>query len=113
MRSRWLKSALVVFLGWYISGPLFMTVDCWDNAHEEVQDIALSTGGFVTIAGAAFLVGIAGLKTLEERSAADSHRQTNWLCPSPLAQFFTSLLLAFALQLLTTIAVSPPSQLRI
>ena len=114
MRTKWLKFVFVIFLGWTISGPLFMTVDCWDNAHEETQDIARSTGGVVTLLGAAFLAGMAALRKLQERSNAASRHQTVLKNLFPQNRFTGSFFfLPVVLQLSASMDSSPPSPLRI
>ena len=113
MSSNWLKLALVVFLGWTISGPFFMTVDCWDNAHEETQDIARSTGGVVTLLGAAFLAGMVALRKLQERLSSSSRHQTVLKNLFPQSSFTSSFFLPVVLQLSMSMDSSPPSPLRI
>ncbi len=38
------NSSFLLWLGWYLSGPLFETLDYWDAPQEEVRDIMPSAG---------------------------------------------------------------------
>jgi hypothetical protein len=113
MRSRCLKLALVIFVGWYVSGPLFMTFDWWDNAAEETQDIARSAGGITAIVGAAFLAGLTAFKKLSDRSAAESHRFARLSVRSLQLSALPSNFLVVSPYSFISMDASPPSPLRI
>jgi len=59
MRRRIMKLLVLLWLGWYLSGPLAQFVDSWDSPQEEIGDIARSAGGVVTLLAGVICFGIA------------------------------------------------------
>lgn len=59
MRSRTVRVLVLLWLGWYLSGPVCEMVDSWDTPPEEIQDIAFHSGGVLGLVAAAFSVGVA------------------------------------------------------
>jgi hypothetical protein len=58
MSGRSLRVLFLIWLCWYLTGPLFETFDFWDTPQEEMADIASSTAGVLIWAAAAVCVGI-------------------------------------------------------
>ena len=67
MKRRSLRLLVLLWLGWYLSGPLFETVDFWDSPQEEIVDLVRSAGGAVTLVAAVVWFGIALIRKLRER----------------------------------------------
>ncbi len=57
--GRLVRLLVLLWLGWYLSGPICALVDFWDSPSEEMQDIAMQGGGALGLAAAAFGIGIA------------------------------------------------------
>lgn len=106
--QRWyLKVVLALLLGWYFVGPLVETVDRWDSLGAEIQDIARSAGGSVTLVLAGFVVGVILLRVLTARCSSLARSFQGRFHPEP----FRSLTpFATVVELLSH---SPPSPLRI
>jgi hypothetical protein len=66
MKLSWLRLLVLLWLGWYISGPLCETVDTWDAPHEELRDIAFNAGGALGLMAAAFSAGAAVLRKVRQ-----------------------------------------------
>lgn len=60
MQLSWIKFVIVLALATYLSGPLFETVDRWDNFQQGTGDMVLSLSAAVTFlaAGFAFVIGL-------------------------------------------------------
>lgn len=59
MRFSFIKFVIVLALSSYVCGPLFETVDRWDNFPQKAEDIALSASSFVTFLAVAVAFAIA------------------------------------------------------
>ncbi len=68
MKRRVIRILILLWLGWYLSGPLAATIDFWDSPQEEMKDITRDAGGAVTLIAAAVSIGIALARKLRERS---------------------------------------------
>jgi len=67
MPRRITKLLVLLWLGWYLSGPLAQFVDSWDSPQEEIGDIARSAGGVVTLLGGVICFGIVLFRRWRER----------------------------------------------
>jgi hypothetical protein len=67
MRRRTAKFLALLWLGWYLSGPLAQFVDSWDSPQEEIGDIVRSAGGAVTLLAGVVCFGIALFRRWRER----------------------------------------------
>ena len=67
MRGRLLRMMVLLWLGWYVSGPLEETFDFWDSPQEEMADVARSAGELVALLGVAVAVSVRQLRKLRER----------------------------------------------
>jgi hypothetical protein len=66
MRQRALRIIILLWLGWYLAGPLAEVVDRWDGPRAEVHDIQSNAGGRLTLLAAAFCFAIFWVKKLRE-----------------------------------------------
>ncbi len=69
MKRRMLRILVLLWLGWYISGPLCETIDFWDTPHEEMRDVMRSAGGAATLVAGIFCFGILLFRKWRERYA--------------------------------------------
>ena len=67
MRRRTTKLLVLLWLGWYLSGPVAQFVDSWDSPQEEIGDIARSAGGAVTLLAGVICFGIALFRRWRDR----------------------------------------------
>jgi hypothetical protein len=67
MKRRALRVAILLWLGWYLSGPLCETFDFWDPPQAEVHDIERSAGGVVTLVATIFCFAIFVIRKWRER----------------------------------------------
>jgi|GEM_PF-1184908 len=67
MRRRGVRLLFLLWLGWYLSGPLFETIDRWDSPREEISDVARSAGGATTLLAVLVSFGIALFRRLQDR----------------------------------------------
>jgi hypothetical protein len=58
MNRKVLRILFLLWLGWYLSGPLFEMMDSWDTPQEEMIDIFWSAGGAVSLVAAGACIGI-------------------------------------------------------
>jgi len=57
MRPRILRVLALLWLGWYLAGPVCEAVDTWDGPQEELQDVIFHAGGALTVMAAGFCAG--------------------------------------------------------
>jgi len=57
MKGRYVRLIGLLWLGWYLSGPVCESVDHWDGPRQEANDILFHAGGGLVILAAAALVG--------------------------------------------------------
>jgi hypothetical protein len=69
MRRRALRIVILLWLGWYLSGPLAEVVDRWDGPRQEIHDIQFNAGGGVTLVAAAFCFALFWVKKLREHDS--------------------------------------------
>jgi hypothetical protein len=58
MNRQVLRIFFLLWLGWYLSGPLFEIVDTWDTPQEEMNDVGWSAGGALSLVAAGVCIGI-------------------------------------------------------
>jgi hypothetical protein len=58
MNRQVLRILFLLWLGWYLSGPLFEMVDRWDTPQEEMGDVLWSASGAVSLLAAGVCIGI-------------------------------------------------------
>lgn len=107
MRRRAIHVFFLLWLGWYVSGPLFETIDCWDSPREEISDVARSAGGAGTLIAVLVSFGIALFRRLRERGSCLAVRRGE----APLSVIFAAPEPATAGA--SALAHSPPGCLRL
>ena len=58
MSAPFVRIVFVIWLGWYLTGPLAETFDFWDTPQEEMTDLASSVDGALVWAAAAICLAI-------------------------------------------------------
>jgi hypothetical protein len=107
MRVRALRIVILLWMGWYLTGPLAETVDRWDGPRQEIHDILFNAGGGVTLVACAFSLAVLQARKLRERCSQPLG--TNRLQP-----FIVALLLPSCLPFAVDVATrSSPPPLRI
>ncbi len=66
MKRRAIRILVLLWLGWYLSGPLAATIDFWDPPGEEMRDLLRNAGGLPILGVLAVCVGIALLRKLQQ-----------------------------------------------
>ena len=69
MSRKFLRILFLIWLGWYLAGPVIETFDSWDNANEEMLDIASSVCGALVWAAALVCLAIVLLRELLKHSS--------------------------------------------
>lgn len=67
MKGCALKIAVLIWLGWYLSGPVCETFDFWDPPRAEFHDIKRNAGGYVTLIAAAFCIAVFFIRKWRDR----------------------------------------------
>ena len=67
MGQRVLRIFVLLWLGWYLSGPMDQMVDFWDTPPQEMNDIVRSAGGVVALVGTALAVTLGLIRRLTRR----------------------------------------------
>jgi hypothetical protein len=108
MKGHGLRLIILLWFGWYLSGPICETVDHWDGPRQEANDIFFHAGGGLVVLAAAALVAPRLLKGLREVIAQS-------FAPNLLWQFAPqAAVLTFVCNLpLLMHGQSPPLSLRI
>jgi hypothetical protein len=107
MKPRAIKVLFLLWLGWYLSGPIAETVDSWDPPQEEIRDVMRNAAGVATLFVVVISVGIAVFRKLRQRCALAARVVCAQLSPLNLDGLVLLPLPA------ATPAHSPPSPLRI
>src|SRR5207248_3121202 len=58
MSAPFVRIVFVIWLGWYLTGPLAETFDFWDTPQEEIADLASPVDGALVWAAAAICLAI-------------------------------------------------------
>jgi hypothetical protein len=66
MNRRVLRLLFLLWLGWYLSGPLFEMVDTWDTPQEEMSDVIWSASGTLSLVAAGVCIGVFVFRQLRE-----------------------------------------------
>jgi hypothetical protein len=98
---------VLLWIGWYMSGPLAETIDHWDGPDQEIHDILFNAGGGVTLLACAFSLVILQAKKLRESCSLPDHSERPPAAGCALGPA------AAVLHLLTVSIHSPPTPLRI
>ncbi len=106
MKRRVLRLLVLLWLGWYLSGPMFETIDSWDSPQEEIADIARNAGGTLTLLAVAVCVVAVLFRKVRERCAFLARVVLRQFLPSADARILESLTPGAP-------TLSPPCPLRI
>jgi hypothetical protein len=60
-----MRILILLWLGWYLSGPIAATIDFWDPPNEEMRDLLHNAGGLPIFGVLAVCVGIALSRKLQ------------------------------------------------
>jgi hypothetical protein len=107
MKPRTVKVLFLLWLGWYLSGPIAETIDSWDPPQEEIRDVMRNAGGLATLFAAVVYMGMTLLRKLRQRCALIA----KVVCARLSAPNLDGLVLLS--RSVATPAHSPPSPLRI
>lgn len=69
MSRKFLRILFYIWLCWYLSGPVIEVFDSWDNANEEMLDIASTISGALVWAAALVCLAIVLLRHLLKLSS--------------------------------------------
>lgn len=58
---------VLLWLGWYLSGPAAEMVDFWDTPRQEMSDIVRVGGGLVALVGMALAIALDQVRGLSKR----------------------------------------------
>ena len=67
MGLRLLRIVILLWMGWYLTGPVAETIDRWDGPRQEMHDILFNAGGGMTLFACAFCVVIHQARKMRER----------------------------------------------
>lgn len=67
MKRRALRIVVLLWLGWYLSGPVCETFDFWDPPRAEMHDLTHNAGGVAALIAAVFCVAIFLIRKWRER----------------------------------------------
>lgn len=67
MRGRAIRFIVLLWLGWYLSGPLAAIVDKWDGPQQEWEDLQFNAGGGAVLIAAVFCLAVLLAKKYRER----------------------------------------------
>lgn len=67
MKRRLLKFAILLWLGWYLWGPVDPVVDFWDTPRQQMSDMVRAAGGTVVLTAAAFALAQLQFRNLRDR----------------------------------------------
>ena len=66
MNRRVLGILFLLWLAWYLSGPLFETIDFWDTPQEEMVDVFWSASGTLSLMAVGLCVGVFLFRRIRE-----------------------------------------------
>lgn len=67
MERRAVRILLLLWLGWYLSGPVAEMVDVWDTPPQEMHDIARGAGGMVALIGTTLAIALSQIREVRKR----------------------------------------------
>ena len=85
MKRRILRILVLLWLGWYIWGPVDPVVDFWDSPRQTMSDMDRAAGGIVVLMAAGFAVALLQSRNLRDCFRVFSHTALGFItCLSPL-----------------------------
>lgn len=93
MKGRILRIFVLLWLAWYIWGPVDPVVDFWDTPRQTMADMVRAAGGVVVLMGAGFAIALLQSRKLRDRFRLDSHARLSLIVRSvqPAAVTFLSI----------------------
>jgi hypothetical protein len=67
VKGRLFKILLLLWLGWFVSGPVAEMIDSWDSPRDEMQDAVRDAGGLATLFAAGLCFALAELRRTQDR----------------------------------------------
>jgi len=67
MKRRIVRVFVLLWLGWYLWGPLDPVVDCWDSPRQTMSDMERTANGTVVLIAAVFAFAPLQVRKLRER----------------------------------------------
>ena len=107
MKGRILRVFVLLWLAWYIWGPVDPIVDWWDTPRQTMADMVRAAGGMVVLMGAGFATARLQGRRLRDAFRLHSHTMLSFVVRS--VQRLTVALLSIPVQP----AHAPPAPLRI
>ena len=107
VKRRLLRMIVLLWIGWYVTGPLAETLDHWDGPHQEIHDILFNAGGGVTLIACAFSLVVLQARKLKESCALPRNSERALAADGTLGPVIAELRLS------TTSIHSPPFPLRV
>ena len=98
---------MLFWIGWYLAGPLAVTIDCWDGPRQEIHDILFNAGGGVTLVACAFSLVMLQAKKFRDSCSLPYHGERAPIAADLLGPAFAPL------DPFTVFIHSPPTTLRI
>jgi len=108
MKRRALRAFVLLWLGWYLSGPAAEMVDFWDTPAQEMQDVVFHGSGVLTVIAVAFYIGAALVRKLQQLCKALV--RTVRAAQIAMSSFRSS---ARIIPVISSHGVSPPIPLRV
>lgn len=73
IKRRLVRIVVLLWLGWYVWGPVDPVVDFWDTPREQMRDMVRAAGGIVVLVGAGFAIAQFQSRNLRDGLRASSH----------------------------------------
>lgn len=68
-----LKIVILLWMGWYVWGPVDPVVDFWDTPRQEMSDMVRAAGGTVVLIAAGFALALLQFRNLGDRLRLVAH----------------------------------------
>lgn len=73
MKRRVVRVFIVLWLGWYLWGPVDPAVDWWDTPRQTMADMVRAAGGMVVLMGAGLALAFMQMRKLRDRFRRAAH----------------------------------------
>jgi hypothetical protein len=73
LKGRILRILVLLWLGWYLWGPVDPVVDWWDSPRQTMSDMVRAAGGVVALMGVGLATALLQSRKLRERFRMTSH----------------------------------------
>ncbi|TAM80132.1 MAG: hypothetical protein EPN47_16710 [Acidobacteria bacterium] len=83
LKGRMLRLLVLLWLGWYLWGPVDPVVDWWDTPSQTMSDMVRAAGGVVALIGAGLATAL-----LQSRKLGKRFRMTSKTAPGIVACLF-------------------------